>query len=141
MDLPQLTDQIEGKLRTALKLSPEQAIPTEVLEIFDDVTRTARMLGFQFGDRELLLVAMLAKMPTPADPLSFLDTAKTCEVGTRVLARFRNQWRWGRFIRVNGFDKKIEISLDDDEGTDKRSFQPTSVRLPTREELKLIGEA
>ena len=130
----------ESLLRTALKLGPEDPLPENVVDIYWDVARTSSRMGGTMSHPLLVLVVMLSGKGTPADPVSFLDE-KDVSRGDRVLAKFRGKWRWGRWVLVDLADKKIHVQLDEDAGEDIRKFQPSSVRWPTRDELKSIGEA
>lgn len=133
-----LPDAHAAKLKSALRLKENQALPDNVLAMYDTVRRTAQSYGISMSDRELLLVAVLANAAPPPPPLSFLDVVGDVARDTRILVKFRLQWRWARFVRVDAA-KKIVAIIDDDAGLE-RKFQPTSVRLPTRDEFQAIGE-
>jgi hypothetical protein len=137
---PAMPESHEARLKTALKLNECDDLPKDVVDIYWQVARTARRLGAPCDTSELLLVCLLANKPSRPDPVSFLDNTEL-EYGTRVLAKFRNQWRFGKLIRVDKQTKKVIVSLDDDPGADERTFSPTSVTLPSHEELKGIGES
>lgn len=136
---PAMPESHEARLKTALKLNECDDLPKEVVDLYWEVTRTARRLGSPVDARELILVCMLANKPSRPDPVSFLDHGDL-QYGTRVLAKFRNQWRWGKLVRVDKRQKKVVVSLDDDAGADERTFSPTNVTLPSNEELRGIGE-
>lgn len=125
----------EGLLRTALKLEEGVALPDKLVELYWDAERTARRLGCRLDEHNLVTICLLANRTSPANPVSFLD--QTAQHGDRVLARFRGEWRWGFFKCKNG--KSIIVQIDDDTAED-REFHPTSVRFPSKEERKLIGE-
>ena len=130
----------EAILKTLLKFEPHAALPPDIVEMYWDVERTARRIGKNLSEHELILIVMLAGRPTQADPVSFLDEHEI-QTGDRVLAKYRGKWRWGRFVRHDQETKRIHVTLDEDNGEDERKFSATSVRFPTREELKSIGEA
>lgn len=129
----------EAILRNALKLEPNTVLPSDVVDLYWDVERTARRLGQNLSVHELILVVMLAGRPTQENPVSFLDETNL-KVGDRILAKYRGKWRWGRFVRQDQQTKRIHVALDEDNGEEERKMSATSVRFPTREELKLIGE-
>lgn len=131
----------EAQLKTCLKLDQETPLPEAVVDLYWEVARTAHRLGGRVGMSELVLIVMLANAAPAPDPVSFLDEKDYVQKGDRVLAKFRKQWRWGRFVRMDERETKVIVSLDDDPGENERAFAPTGVRYPTREELKSIGEA
>jgi hypothetical protein len=135
-----IDEQHEAQLKTALKLSESQPLPESVVELYWDVSRTAIRLGTRISPSELILVVMLANRATTPDPVSFLDEEEHIQAGDRVLAKFRKAWRWGRFVRMDQHERRVIVALDDDPGENERSFAPTGVRYPSREELKAIGE-
>jgi len=130
----------EAILRNALKLESNTDLPSDVVDLYWDIERTARRLGQNLSVHELILVVVLAGRPTQADPTSFLDE-RDIKTGDRVLAKYRNGWKWGRFVKHDHQQKKVIVTLDDDNGEEERRFSATGVRHPSREELKLIGEA
>lgn len=130
-----LPDHHEGLLRTALKLEDGAPLPEKLVELYWDAERTARRIGARLDDTCLVMICLLANRATPADPVSFLD--QPAKHGDRVLAKYRGEWRWGTFKHKKG--NNVVVQIDDDTAED-RSFSATSVRLPSREELKLIGE-
>jgi len=136
LDRP-LPEDHEALLKTALKLEPDHLLPHEVVELYWDATRTARSMCCNIGVETLVTICLLANRATPAAPVSFLDICKDVKVGSRVLARFRGEWRWGEYF--GNFSKRIQVQIDDDTA-EVREFAPTSVRLPSRAELKMIGE-
>lgn len=136
-----MDERHEAMLKTALKLTEDHSLPDAVVELYWDAARTALRLGTRIGPPELLTIILLAKAAPPSDPISFLDERGHIQRGDRVLAKFRKAWRWGRFVRMDERDAKVIVALDDDAGENERAFAPTGVRYPTREELKLIGEA
>lgn len=135
MERPPLPEHHEGLLRTALKLEVDAELPDKLVELYWSAERTARRIGCRLNENNLVTICLLANRTTPASPVSFLD--QNSKHGDRVLARFRGEWRWGTFKVKRG--KNIVVQIDDDTAED-REFHPTSVRLPSREELKLIGE-
>ena len=136
-----MDDRHEAMLKTALKLVESQPLPEAVVELYWEAARTATRLGTRLSPSDLLTVVLLANAAPRPDPVSFLDERNDIQRGDRVLAKFRKAWRWGRFVRMDERDAKVVVPLDDDAGENERSFAPTSVRYPTREELKKIGEA
>ena len=135
-----LSDVDEQKLRLLTCIEkPDEALPDNLLEVYDKVRRTARRLGKGMDDTLLVVAAMLAGQPTPEAPISFLDTALEMSKDERVLAYFRGKYRWGRFQRVQDYDKRIVVILDESP-SEERKFKPTSVRRPSSDELRGIGE-
>jgi hypothetical protein len=132
-----LPEEHEALLKTILKLEPDSSLPDTLVELYWDAARTARRIGCNVGHELLITICLLANRATPAAPVSFLDVAKQTKVGSRVLARFRGDWRWGVYHGTVGVNVRVEI---DDDTAEVREFAPTSVRLPSREELKKIGE-
>lgn len=135
MERPPLPECHEGLLRTALKLEEGDQLPDKLIELYWDAERTARRIGCRLDNNNLVTICLLANRTSPANPISFLDVS--AKHGDRVLARFRGEWRWGFFKVKKG--KCIVVQIDDDTAED-REFHPTSVRFPSKEELKLIGE-
>jgi hypothetical protein len=129
----------EAMLKTALKLHDNDDLPKEIIELYWEAERTARRLRAPLSHHELVLICLLANRATRPDPISFLDRTDL-KVGARVLAKFRNSWRWGKLVRIDQQLKKVIVSLDDDNGADERTFAPTNVVEPSFEELKKIGE-
>jgi hypothetical protein len=134
-----ISEEHEAILKTALNIEESEPLPDNVRELYWDVERTARRIGGRVDGALLVFIAVWSGRPTPGEPVSFLDVIKTkaIKVQGRVLARHRNEWHWGKYKGVKG--KKIVVQLDDDTAED-REFHPTVVRLPTRDEVKTIGE-
>lgn len=132
-----IVDTHEQQLKRVLNLGESDAIPENIVDLYWDITRTARSLGMSIGDRELLLILILANRPIQEQPVSFLDTLKEQQIQPEhyVLAKFRNQWRWGNYKKV--VDEKVIVVLRDDTG-EERTFKATNVRLPTKDEEKLL---
>lgn len=130
----------EQALKQILRLSESETLPDNVVELYWDVNRTARRLGFSLSDRELLLILILVNRPVQEPPASFLTLIKdkAVAVGDVVLAKHRDEWHWGNYKRMVG--KQVLVQLKDDTGED-REFQPICVRLPTKEEKDKIGVA
>lgn len=129
----------ENLLRTALNLSEEQQLPSDVVELYWEFARTAHRINSLITPEMLVSIIVLAGRSVPEKPASILDSISDLEINARILAKFRNKWRWGRFQMYDKNEGKVIVQLDD--GTsENRKFRPTSVRLPTREELQEIGE-
>jgi hypothetical protein len=134
-----MNDEHAALLRTALKLEDGADLPQNVIDTYWDLERTARRLRATIDRTALLMIVMIARGGSPPDPDSFLDEVPAMKRGDRVLAKFRNQWKWGKFVAVEQATKRIIVELDQDCGSE-RNFQPTGVRKPTKEELVSIGE-
>ena len=130
-----LPDYHEGLLKTALKLEPTDDLPADIIDLYWSTERTARSVGCRIGNEMLVTICLMASRTTPANPVSFLDEKP--RHGDRVLAKFRNEWRWGVYLRTHG--KAIVVQIYDNTA-EEREFGPTHVRWPSKEELKLIGE-
>lgn len=135
----EMNESHEALLKTALKLNENDELPENVVDIYWQVETTARRLHLGIGCSELLLVALFSNRPTPEDPVSFMDLvyANKVHLNDRVVAKFRNQWRWGWFKGVK--DDKVVVQLDDDTA-EEREFAPTGVRIPSKDEKRKIGE-
>jgi len=134
-----LADGHEALLKTALKLGANDPLPPEIIKNYWEVVTTMRRLGENVGTKDLAWIVLRAGASTPPTPLTFLDVVSRGGVkpNGRILARFRNDWEFGRFKRVRG--KKVIATLDATAHTE-RELSPTEVRLPLREELVAIGE-
>ena len=129
----------EAQLKTILKLEESESLPQKVKELYWQVSRTARRLGFAVTGHELLLIAMLLNRAEPEQPKSFLDIVRANKVkrDDRVIAKFRGDWKWGWYKGTK--QNKVLVQLDDESAED-RQIGPTLVRLPTKDELATIGE-
>lgn len=134
-----LPENHENKLRTILGLGPGDLLPAEVEETYDAVRRTARKLHFHMDDRELILVSMLAGRPTPEPPASFFDQVNKLDHGAKVLAKYRGKMRFATYKGYDRHAKQVLVDVDDYPGEIRR-LKITSVRMPTKEELNLVGE-
>ena len=132
-----LPEEHEGLLRTALHLKAGEALPEVVVRTYWDAERTARRMGARLDSTALVMICLLANRAAPEPPASFLDGPPP-KHGDRVLAKFRDKWRWGHFRAVKG--RSVIVLVDDDPAVEDREFKPTDVRRPSREELSLIGE-
>lgn len=132
-----IPDQHVNLFRTLLSLGPNDDLPEDIVDLYGYVRRATTRLGVGISPSEFILIAVLAGRAPQQEPTSFMDddTVKTDDL---VLVKFRNTWRWARFIRADQQEKKIYATIEDDGGS-VRKFQPTSVRWPTKEELKSIG--
>ena len=135
-----MVEEHEAMLKTALKLGPSDILPAKVVDLYWEFTGTARRIGHPIGGRELVTICILSGMPTPENPISFIDAVNAGKVKLEdiVLAKFRRQWRWGRYQGYNSAQKRILVQLDDDTA-EVREFNPTGVRFPIKEEMDSIG--
>ena len=139
MDRP-MPEELEGQLKTALKLRPNENLPDDVIKLFWEVERTCRRIGHHITGSDLVWIAINSGRPTPENPVSFIDEVLAGKVGIDdiVLAKFRNKWEWGRYQGYDDSDKRILVQLDD--GTaEVRKFKPTGVRFPIKEEMDAIN--
>lgn len=132
-------DVHEALLRTALNITEDGVLPENVVELYWDYARTYSRLGLPIDPAAIAHIVVIAGRAVQDPPTSFLDIAGQLDRGAKVVAKFRNKWRWGQFIEIDEADKRVLVQLDDDTA-EIRKFQPTSVRLPTEEELADIGE-
>lgn len=128
----------EQMLKKVLKLSEADPIPENIKDLYWDIVRTARTLGFSISERELLLILIIANRPVQESPVSFFDLVIEDAVKTndRVLAKWRDKWRWGTYKGISS--DKVVVQIDDETAED-RKFGPTFVRLPTQKEIDKVG--
>lgn len=132
----------EQKLKTILGISEGSTLPARVVDLYWKTARTCRKIGEPIRPSNLVVMAMMLDMAPPPPPVSFIDEieSKNVAVGQAVLAKFRNQWRWGVYVKYEKGLKKVVVQLSD-ESAEERKFAVTSVRLPSKEELEGIGES
>lgn len=138
-----IEDHHEQMLKSLLLIRDDkEKIPTEIVEAYWKFARLARRIGHPITPDILILIVSQHKSMPKEQPVSFLDDVEKHQLtrNTKVIAKFRNKWRWGLFQKVRLDDKKIIVMLDDD-NAEERAFAPTSVRMPTSEELSEIGAA
>lgn len=126
----------EGRLKTCLGIPVEDPLPEEVETTYWQVERLSRLVRRTgVSDDGLIMVALLHNGGLP-ELSTFIETARELERNHRVVTVFRGEWVPGRYYGIKG--NKILVILDDD--IEKhREFDATKVRLPTDEELELIG--
>lgn len=129
----------EAMLKTVCGIDEDGELPKHVVKKYWQMERALRKVHCSFTHETLALVSVLADTVAEPPPESFLDVAQTLSRNDRVLAKFRNGWRWGKYQHVRPEIPAIVVQLDSEDAED-REFTPTKVRLPTREELKAIGE-
>jgi hypothetical protein len=136
-------EDMEAKIKTVLKLEQTDQLPPEAIYTYWRIAEIARRLGSPVNDYMLILLGLHLNVdPEEENEKSFAVVVKKHKInpGTEVCARFKNQWRWGRYRKIDRRDQKVYVELDDDEA-DVRRFQYTSVRLPTQRDRELRGEA
>lgn len=115
------------------------SIPERVVDIYWDLSRTLRKVGLNVTEREIALVCVLAGMPSPDPPVSFLNAIEEYGIapGDKVLVKFRKKWRWAIFSQLK--DGKVVAQIEDDLAED-REFLITNVRVPSLEEKQSLLE-
>lgn len=133
-----LPSEHELQLKKILRLEVTKELPDDIKQLYWDISRTARFLGYSVTHHELITIAVVANRLIQAPPPTFLEVVEAGSVkrDDLVQAKFRNQWRWGHFKGVD--DEQIIVALLDD-NAEVRRFKATGVRLATREELQEIG--
>jgi len=133
-----LAENHEARIRTALKLQDTESLPPAVIENYWKITRVASSLGLPLDDQLLVMVVAFSVAVPAETPETFLNTVELGDVTRRdrVVARYKNRWRWGVYERINA-DKKVVIVFDDNPEY-SRNISPTFVRLPTQKELDEI---
>lgn len=136
-----LSEEQEGLLKTALQLDERRKIPQLALDMYTELKVSLDRVGVHTLSNEMiaLIPVMLNRVARPA-PKTFVDECQEhgdVKYGTRVVAKFRNQWRAGRFIRME--QSRVIVILDDDTA-EERKIALTNCRLATDEDIKKIGE-
>lgn len=132
-----ISDEHLTKLRKLIGLDVNDDIPEDVEELYWHYERCCRRLGRPVEDEQLISVVVTTGR-NPAPPVTFIDLVKEGKVaaGEQVLAKFRKEWKFGTFKKIKG--NKIIVQVLDDSAED-REFVATDVRLPTREEMKVLA--
>lgn len=128
----------ESRFRHVLKLQSEQPLPPRLVENYWRVSHIAQTFGMALDDYLLVLIAAMSTHVLQDTPPSFLDLHKQHPIQpeSRVIAKYRNKWRWGVYLRFNAEDKVV-VKFDDNPG-EPRNISPFFVRLPTPDELKEV---
>ena len=136
-----ISEDHEALLKTALQLDTRKNVPAKALEMYGEMRTSLRRLGCHMSLEMIALVPVLLNRVARPEPQTFVDQIAAAEeevkFGTRVVAKFRNKWQAGRFIRLD--NGKVVVVLDDDTA-EERNIGVTNVRLATKADLVKIGE-
>lgn len=122
-------------LRTVLGLDKHLAVPRPALELFEEISRSRRRVGYSMTSEVIALIPVLLNRVVKPEPDTFLDLPDVAP-GARVVAKFRNKYRAGVFVKIE--KDRVLVAFDDDSG-EVRKLGPTFVRLASNEDLKKIG--
>jgi len=136
-----ISEDHEAMLKTVLQLTDKQALPNAAAELYNDMRVSLRRAGHSMSTEFIALVPVMLNRAARPEPQTFIDVFEesTDEIlpDRRVIAKFRNKWQAGRFVRVDS--DKVVVILDDDTAEERKSC-PTLVRLATRADVQKLGE-
>lgn len=141
LDKP-IGEEMEAKLKTVLKIHETDPLPEKAIFMYWRIAEIARRLGSPVNDYMLIMFGIFMNVdPEEVDDRSFevIVRERNIHHGAEVLAKFKNQWRWGRYRKIDRKEERVYVELDDDEA-DVRRFQYHSVRLPTEADRSQRGE-
>lgn len=136
-----LNEDQEALLKTALQLDERRNVPQLALDMYAELKISLDRVGIHTLSNEMIaLIPVLINRVARPEPKTFVDECQEhgdVKYNTRVVAKFRNKWHAGRFLRME--KSQVVVVLDDDTA-EERKLGLTSVRLATREDLKKLGE-
>ena len=115
-----------------------EPLPPEIVERYWELSRTFRRLGEVIRGPDLAWLVVLAGRPIPKPPTTILNSIKNGQLakGDRVLGLWRDEWKFGRYIKQRG--KKVVVILD--EGPpEERELSALEVRIPDINELAVVS--
>ena len=134
-----LPEHHEDLLKRIFSIGEDGTLSEAVIEIYDELRRTMRVLGSGVTEHQLVLIPFLLNR-IPREPVrTFISDVEDGAVsrGDFIVAKWRKKWQFGNYVTCDKKNQYVTVVLDDGTGEERRLLAG-DVRLPTKQELEVV---